>query len=172
MLRRRACRPPRRARRPVHDSHDPSRRPQPVSGAVTEQRQPGATLTAALEATRRGANAAESDLHYSPARPRARPPDTPRTCRLSSGQLPIRETGSAANKAPHTSASGPSAGIGTTLGLSCGSVLYFIMNQPNNIQRYNHCAARMRWHTRSMSIIGAVKAARSFEPGRPVCGAQ
>ena len=63
-----------------------------------------------------------------------RPPDTPRTCRLSSGQLPIRETGSAVNKAPHTSASGPSAGIGTTLGLSCGSVLYFIMNQPNNIQ--------------------------------------
>ena len=52
-----------------------------------------------------------------------RPPDTPRTCRLGSGQLPIRETGSAVNKAPHTSASGPSAGIGTTLGLSCGSVL-------------------------------------------------
>ena len=44
------------------------------------------------------------------------------------------ERSTAVNKAPHTSASGPSAGIGTTLGLSCGSVLYFIMNQPNNIQ--------------------------------------
>ena len=133
----------------------------PISTSPTRQRcsYGAAAAWCRLDSSPRGdsagCNCSPSQTYIALLRAPGRPPDAPRICRLGSGQLPIRETGSAVNQAPHTSTSGPSAGIGTTLGTINGAV-----TRAGSLRLCDEACrpALTFWYVRSTPFINSMKA--------------